>query len=85
MYSVPFFASVFTGKACPQASQVPEPSGRVWGSEALLIVQEDTVRDHLNQFDIYKSVGPDGIHLRQQKELADVIARSLSIIFERSC
>ncbi|KAK4811103.1 hypothetical protein QYF61_016389 [Mycteria americana] len=75
---------IFTGKACPQASQVPEPNGRVWGSKALLITEENTVRDHLNHFDIYKSIGSDGIHLRQQKELADVIVRSLFIIFERS-
>ena len=47
-------------------------------------VQKETVRDLLLQLDCHKSIGLDEIHLRVLRELAEVIAEPLSIIYQRS-
>ncbi|KFP36265.1 hypothetical protein N324_11210, partial [Chlamydotis macqueenii] len=48
------------------------------------VILEETVRDLLLQLDCHKSMGPDEVPPRVLRELAEVIAEPLSIIYQRS-
>lgn len=67
----------------PKGSQCPELESHDCKNDQLQ-VDSGIVGDLLVQLEPYKSVEPDGIHLRILKELADVIAKLLSMIFEWS-
>ena len=49
-----------------------------------LLIDFKLVQDLLLQWNAHKSMGPDGIHSKLLKKLANVIARPLSVIYQGS-
>ncbi|RMC21672.1 hypothetical protein DUI87_02540 [Hirundo rustica rustica] len=80
-----FFASAFSGKTtCLQDNC---SLGLVDGASEQNgppIIQEEAVRELLRCLHTHKSMGPDGIRPRVMRELADELAKPLSIIYHQS-
>ncbi|NXQ34777.1 LORF2 protein, partial [Alaudala cheleensis] len=80
-----FFASIFNRKTSfPQDSCPPGLVDCVREQNSPPVIQEEAVRDLLSHLDAYKSMRPDGIHPRVMREVADELAKPLSIIYHQS-
>ncbi|KAK4817404.1 hypothetical protein QYF61_013274 [Mycteria americana] len=79
-----FFASVFISRAnCSLGTQPLELEDRDGDQNGAPIIQGEMVSDLLHHLDTHKSMGPDEIHPRVLKELADVLTKLLSIIYQQ--
>ncbi|KAJ7415084.1 hypothetical protein BTVI_39456 [Pitangus sulphuratus] len=80
-----FFASVFNRKTgCPQGNWLPELVDRDRKLNSPPVIEEETVSDLLSHLDPHRSMGPDGIHPRVMRELAEELSKPLFVIYQQS-
>jgi len=56
----------------------------MWEMRSFPLSEERVVQVHLGGINMHKCTGPDGMHRHMLRELAEVTAKLLSIIFDRS-
>jgi len=80
-----FFASVFNSKtSCSPGTQPPKLEDRDGEQSEAPIIQWEMASALLHHLDTHKSVGLDGIPSRVLKDLAEVLTKPLSIIYQWS-
>lgn len=78
------FASVFDGSCSSHTSLVPKSQGKDWRNKVQHITGEHQIWDHSRNMNIHNSMRLNEMHPRVLKELADIVAKPLSIIPEKS-
>ncbi|KAK4832222.1 hypothetical protein QYF61_021069 [Mycteria americana] len=77
--------SVFNSKtSCSVGTQPPELEGRDRQQNEAPIIQGEMGNDLLHHLDTHSSMGSDGIHPRVLRELAEVLTKLLSILYQQS-
>ncbi|RMC05281.1 hypothetical protein DUI87_18468 [Hirundo rustica rustica] len=80
-----FFSSVFSGKTtCLQDNCCLVLVDGANEQNSSPIIQEEAVKELVRCLDTHKSMGPDGIHPRVMRDLADELVKPLSIIYQQS-
>ncbi|KAK4826807.1 hypothetical protein QYF61_011615 [Mycteria americana] len=80
-----FFASGFDSKtSCSWGTQPPELEDRDREQNEVPIIPGEMVGDLLHHSDTHRSMGPNGIHPRVLRELAEVVTKPLSILYQQS-
>ncbi|PKU45874.1 rna-directed dna polymerase from mobile element hypothetical protein [Limosa lapponica baueri] len=82
---MPFLPQSFNSKISSSlGTQPPELEDRDREQNEALIIQGEMSSDLLQHLDIHKSMGPDGIHPRVLKKLAEVLTKTLSSTYQQS-
>ncbi|KAK4825920.1 hypothetical protein QYF61_003415 [Mycteria americana] len=77
--------TIFNSKtSCSLGIQPPELEDRDWEQNEAPIIQGEMVSNLLHHLDTCKSMGPDRIHPRVLRELAEVLTKPLSILYQQS-
>ncbi|KAK4833030.1 hypothetical protein QYF61_027412 [Mycteria americana] len=80
-----FYASVFNSQtSCSRGILPTELEDRDREQNEAPIIQGEMVSDLLHHLDTHRSMGPDGIHPRVLRELAEVLTKPLSIVYQQS-
>ncbi|KAK4825217.1 hypothetical protein QYF61_025489 [Mycteria americana] len=79
------YKDVVSKTSCPPGTQPPELADRDREQNEAPIIKGKMISDLLHHLDTHKSMGPDGIwHPRVLKELAEVLTKPLSILYQQS-
>ncbi|KAK4823184.1 hypothetical protein QYF61_027088 [Mycteria americana] len=78
------YKDVVSKRSCSPGTQLPELEDRDGEQNEAPIIQGEMVSNLLHHLDTHKSMGPDEIQPRVLRELAEVLTKLLSILYQQS-